>query len=261
MPKIENLDKSSFLGLNMKGKVENIVLCVVAGFFSSLMVIINHLNLPGEIHSVKTEWDQAIPFILTFVLAYLLYYPFVYGGWAFIFVFWPKIFRPYAIAMMTIGLITGIVDITYNTYAARAIFVPTDILGHILSWLYNQNTPTTALPSLHVAHSICTGFFLNKILPKISGVWVTCVILITLSTLFVKTHYLVDVIISVFLGLIISLSTWWIWQRWNYTHEPARDYKDYFSSSLKSSVNNKLTALVTKTPRNAVQNESTVKPK
>lgn len=199
--------------MNLKGWGGNIIFCILAAFLSSLMVIINRLNLPGEIHQVKTELDQIIPLVLPFVLAYLLYFPFVYGGWGFIFFLFPRMFRPYAFAMMTIGLITGIVDITYNTYAARALVEPNGFLAHTLVWLYGLNQPTTALPSLHVSHSLCTGFFLSKLYPKLTGVWVTVIVLITLSTLFIKTHYLVDVIISVFLGIIVSLATWVVWEK------------------------------------------------
>jgi len=214
----------SFRGMFLKGWVENAIFCVLAGFFSSLMVIINRLNLPGEIHQVRIEWDQAIPLVLPFVLAYLLYFPFVYGGWAFIFLLSPKMFRTYAFAMMTIGLITGIVNITYNTYAARAFVEPTDFLARTLIWLYSLNQPTTALPSLHVSHSLCTGFFLSKIYPKLTGVWVTSVILITLSTLFIKTHYLVDVIISVFLGFTVTLLVWTVWDKGITSRKLVSDY-------------------------------------
>jgi membrane-associated phospholipid phosphatase len=215
--------------MSLKGWAANVIFCVLAAFFSSLMVIINRLNLPGEIHAVNIELDQSIPLVLPFVLAYLLYFPFVYGGWTIVFIFSPKMFRPYAFAMMTIGLITGIVNITYNTYAARAFVVPTDFFARTLLWLYSLNAPTTALPSLHVSHSLCTGFFLSKIYPKLTGVWVSCVVLITLSTLFVKTHYLVDVIISIFLGLIISMAVWAVWDKGITTRKPARDklVRDY----------------------------------
>jgi len=214
----------SIRGMFLKGWVENAIFCVLAGFFSSLMVIINRLNLPGEIHQVRTELDQIIPLVLPFVLAYLLYFPFVYGGWGVIFLLSPKMFRPYAFAMMTIGLITGIVNITYNTYAARAFVEPTDFLARTLIWLYSLNQPTTALPSLHVSHSLCTGFFLSKIYPKLTGVWVTSVVLITLSTLFIKTHYLIDVVISIFLGLAVSLVVWTVWDKGITTRKLVRDY-------------------------------------
>jgi membrane-associated phospholipid phosphatase len=218
------LGEISIRGMFLKGWIENAIFCVLAAFFSSLMVIINRLNLPGEIHQVRIEWDQAIPLVLPFVLAYLLYFPFVYGGWGVIFLLSPKMFRTYAFAMMTIGLITGIVNITYNTYAARAFVEPTDFLARTLIWLYSLNQPTTALPSLHVSHSLCTGFFLSKIYPKLTGVWVTSVILITLSTLFIKTHYLVDVVISIFLGLAVSLLVWTVWDKGITTRKLVRDY-------------------------------------
>ena len=199
--------------MNLKGWVINIVFCILAAFLSSLMVIINRLNLPGTVHDVKIGLDQYIPLILPFVLAYLLYFPFVYGGWAFIFAFWPKTFRSYAFAMMTIGLITGIVNITYNTYAARAVVQPGGFLANTLIYLYGLNHPTTALPSLHVSHSLCTGFFLTKIYPKATKILLFLVTLITLSTLFIKTHYLVDVIISIFLGMIISVTISNAWEK------------------------------------------------
>jgi membrane-associated phospholipid phosphatase len=188
------------------------------------MVIINRLNLPGEIHQVQIQLDQAIPLVLLFVPAYLLYFPFVYGGWAVIFFLSPRMFRPYAFAMMTIGLITGIVNITYNTYAARAFVEPTDFLARTLIWLYSLNQPMTALPSLHVSHSLCTGFFLSKIYPKLTVVWVSSVVLITLSTLFIKTHYFIDVVISVVLGIAVSLVVWVAWDKRVTTRKLVGDY-------------------------------------
>ena len=220
----EKLERVSIRGMNLREWIDNAILCILAAFLSSLMVIINRLNIPGEIHQVKTEWDRSIPLVIPFVLAYLLYFPFVYGGWAFIFAFFPRMFRPYALAMMTIGLITGIVDITYNTYAARAFVQSTDFLSRTLLWLYSINQPTTALPSLHVSHSLCTGFFLGKLYPKLSGVWITSVVLITLSTLFVKTHYLVDVVISVALGAVVTLIVWVLWERGIKSRKLAREY-------------------------------------
>ena len=223
MPGKSNLGEKYILGMSLKGWGANAIFCVLAAFFSSLMVIINRLNLPGVIHQVNIQLDQSIPLVLPFVLAYLLYFPFVYGGWGVIFLLAPKIFRPYAFAMMTIGLITGIVNITYNTAAARAFVEPTDFFSRTLIWLYSLNAPTTALPSLHVSHSLCTGFFLSKIYPKLTGIWVTCVVLITLSTLFVKTHYLIDVVISIFLGLAVSLAVWTAWDKGVTARKLARD--------------------------------------
>jgi len=208
----EKLDKLVVRGANFKYWKENTALCLVTMVFSSLMVIINKLHLPGEIHRLETRWDLAIPIILPFVLAYIFYFPFVYLGWAFIFARWPKNFRPYAIAMMTIGLITGIINVIYPTYAPRAVVDNTDVLARMLIWLYNLNRPLTALPSLHVAHSLCTGYFLSKIYPKWTGLWMSIVVLISISTLFVKHHYIADVVIGALLGAIVCLAIDIIWE-------------------------------------------------
>ena len=208
----ERLKTIIIRGVNFKYWKENILLCLVTMVLSSLMVIINKLELPGEIHRLETRWDLAIPLVLPFVLAYILYFPFVYLGWAYIFAMWPKIFRPYAIAMMIIGLITGIVNIVYQTYAPRAVVDNTDVLARMLIYLYNLNRPLTALPSLHVSHSLCTGYFLSKIHPRLTWLWMSIVVLISISTLFVKHHYIADVVIGGLLGAIVCLAIDVIWE-------------------------------------------------
>jgi len=208
----EKSKKIIIRGVNFKYWKENVLLCLVTMVISSLMVIVNKLELPGEIHRLETRWDLAIPLVLPFVLAYFLYFPFVYLGWASIFALWPKHFRPYAIAMMIIGLITGIVNITYQTYAPRAVVDYTDILGKMLIWSYNLNRPLTALPSLHVSHSLCTGYFLSKIFPRLTWLWMSTVVLISISTLFVKHHYIADVVIGGMLGAIVCLAIDVIWE-------------------------------------------------
>jgi membrane-associated phospholipid phosphatase len=176
------------------------------------MVIINKLGLEGELHRLETRWDLAIPLVLPFVWAYLLYFPFVYLGWAFIFAFWPKQFRPYAVAMMIIGMITAVINVAYQTHAPRAVVENTGLLARILIWSYNLNRPLTALPSLHVAHSLCTGYFLSKIYPRLTWLWMSIVVLISISTLFVKHHYIADVVIGDVLGAIVCLAIDAIWE-------------------------------------------------
>jgi len=73
------------------------------------------------------------------------------------------------------------------------------------------NRPLTALPSLHVAHSLCTGYFLSKIFPKQTWLWMSTVVLISVSTLFVKHHYSADVVIGGILGAIVCMAIEIIW--------------------------------------------------
>jgi membrane-associated phospholipid phosphatase len=213
MPFKNKMETISLRGMSLKGWSENIILFVLAAIFSSLMVIINKVNLPGEIHRLETRWDVAIPMILPFVLAYVMYFPFVYLGWAFIFAFWPYQFRPYAWAMMIIGLITGIINAIYQTYAPRAVIESTDIFARMLLWLYSLNRPLTALPSLHVSHSLCTAYFFSKIYPRLTWLWIFIVALISVSTLFVKHHYIADVTVGAILGVIVSLGIGILWEK------------------------------------------------
>jgi len=121
------LGEISILGMSLKEWAKTRSFVWLAAFFSSLMVYYpTGLTCLVEIHQVRTEWDK--PSRWSCRLYWLIYCisPSCNGGWAGIFLLAPRTFRPTLFAMMTIGLITGIVNITYNTYAARAFVVPTD---------------------------------------------------------------------------------------------------------------------------------------
>jgi hypothetical protein len=179
---IEKLEKIVLRGANFKYWTKNVVLCLVTMVLSSLMVIVNKLDIPGDIHRLETQWDLAIPVILPFVLAYMLYFPFVYLGWAYIIARWPRHFRPYAFAMMIIGLITGIINI-YQTYA-RAVVDNTDIPARLL--IHNLNRPDCP------AQPACIAVLRYRIFQQNlsqADLAVMSTVLISISTL-VKHHHI-----------------------------------------------------------------------
>jgi membrane-associated phospholipid phosphatase len=69
----------------------------------------------------------------------------------------------------------------------------------------------TALPSLHVAHTLCTAYFLSKIIPRRTWVFVTITILISASTLLVKHHYIADAVTGGLFGIITCMVVDAIW--------------------------------------------------
>lgn len=74
---------------------------------------------------------------------------------------------------------------------------PSEVL---LNFIYYVDLPTNCFPSLHVAVSMISAFAIYH-KQKIKGVWAIVLgILISLSTLFTKQHYFVDVISGLLLA-------------------------------------------------------------
>jgi len=75
----------------------------------------------------------------------------------------------------------------------------------ILNFIYYVDLPTNCFPSLHVAVSMVSAFAIyNK--TRLNGIWAIILgILISLSTLFTKQHYFLDVIS----GLLLATFTYY----------------------------------------------------
>ena len=106
--------------------------------------------------------------------------------------------------MIVIGLATAVINVTYQSYAPRALVEGSDIFSILLRWHYGLNRPLTAFPSLHVSDSVCVSYYLGRVRVQQVWLWLTCAFLISISTLLVKEHYIADVIGGLVLGVVVS---------------------------------------------------------
>jgi membrane-associated phospholipid phosphatase len=80
------------------------------------------------------------------------------------------------------------------------------IMALIYSYL---EAPGAAFPSSHVAVAICTVYFSFRYLRKIRHVHLVDVILLCLSTIYCRYHYVVDVVAGIAVaGLLVPLGNW-----------------------------------------------------
>jgi membrane-associated phospholipid phosphatase len=170
------------------------------------MMIINRMDIPGDIHRVESALDRAIPLVLFFVIPYFLYFMYMAIVWIYLFLFKPKLFVPFGWAMLITGVLTAVINITYQTAAPRAFVPDMGVLADLLKWHYSINRPLTSLPSLHVIDSLVSSFFISRALPKYKFLWWGIGIGISISTLFVKEHYVADVVVGAVIALTISIA-------------------------------------------------------
>lgn len=155
-------------------------------------------------HHIGTALDDAIPLTPAWVWIYILHYPFPV----------PLILlsrrivdlrRAFA-AFVLSGLAAYCVFIAFPVEMVRPRLAEIDAPSRVLGFLYRIDPPVNCLPSLHVAVAILVALITWGLDRRWSvALWVLAA-LISVSTLFVKQHYVWDVVG----GVAIAVLGWWV---------------------------------------------------
>lgn len=161
---------------------------------------INTLDSP-HMHILNTSLDEKIPFIEYFIIPYLLWFFYIVATCVFMFFKADdKEFITFALSLIIgMSLSMCICMIYPNGITLRPDYIPDNWCGRLVAGLYNTDTSTNVFPSIHVYNSLaahialckCKAMKKHKIFLGIS--FVLCAS-ITLSTMFLKQHSIVDVI-------------------------------------------------------------------
>jgi len=194
--------------------VKRCLLGLLLMFIQFIIYFIASSNVVAKTGNFLTNLDQKIPFIPEFIYIYFsLYLMFILYFGFFLQLFnkreiWTKII-PAIGTMLIIAFIFFIV--VPSNYPRPKISSDTNSITYkLLVFLYQTDPPNNTTPSLHVASSTLLALIAydkSKIIGIVLTIWA---LLITLSTLFVKQHYLIDVIA----GILLALFCWFaIYQR------------------------------------------------
>ncbi len=170
-------------------------------------------------HVIHTALDDMIPFCEYFIVPYLLWFGYV--AWAvgyFYFKIKDEYFNLCARLFTGMTVFLAISTIYPNGHYLRpAYFEHNNIFIQMVKWLYATDTPTNLFPSVHVFNSIAVNiavwhsdnFKKNKAVRYGSAV---LMVLIILSTMFLKQHSVFDVVtgmvLAVFMYSIVYTTNW-----------------------------------------------------
>lgn len=180
-----------------------------------LGLIYPFLNNPARsTHSLVTDLDRSIPFAKIFILPYI--------GWGFfIFItliyFGLKDWEIYKKTLVTVDaslLLSYAVFFFYQTRVLRPELAGTDFLSKMVLFVYANDAPFNAFPSIHclTSYLIIRGIQASSV-KNFRNTSIICGsgFTIIISTLFVKQHVLLDVAAAIFLGEIVWLAI----SKWN----------------------------------------------
>lgn len=102
------------------------------------------------------------------------------------------LFRSFASACLFVQVSAMLSFYFFPTYVKRPVLTAGNWATQILQMVYRNDGDYNAFPSGHVYQTALICLFYNQLYPNHTGVWIGIVVIVALSTLFTRQHYLVD---------------------------------------------------------------------
>ncbi|EHQ90341.1 phosphatase PAP2 family protein [Desulfosporosinus youngiae] len=158
------------------------------------------------IHSLVTDIDQGVPFIKLFILPYIAWYFFIFGTLTY-FCFKDKNIYYRTLLSINLGLLISYgIYFFFQTHVPRPELIGDDLLTMLTAFIYSNDQPYNAFPSIHVLLSFLMIKAINKYPAKnylnVTFVYINA-ILIILATQFIKQHVILDLLSAILLGGLI----------------------------------------------------------
>lgn len=196
----------------MRKKLSDIIknghLCMMAVYFVFYMITFAYIEKRDVHHYIiHTTLDDKIPFCEYFIIPYLLWFVFVAVTITYM-IFFHQTWKEYYQLMITlvIGMTTFlIVSLIFpNGQDLRPVLSGDSIFIEAVRFIYHSDTPTNVLPSIHVFNSLacCMAILKNqrkKYKKTTDCLTIVLTILIIMSTMFLKQHSVVDVMLAALL--------------------------------------------------------------
>ena len=161
--------------------------------------------------NIHIALDDYIPFCKYFIIPYMLWFIYIAATVIFFFFYNRSEFIKYAVFLITGMSIFLVIYYLWPSYQTlRPKLTGTDIFTNIISFIYSADSSSNICPSIHVLNSLAahiaiskSSFFKDKKILK-AGSFIL-MLLICLSTVFLKQHSALDGIYAIVLAIILYI--------------------------------------------------------
>ena len=178
--------------------------------FPWLYVPINRLAHGGIVF--KTPLDGLIPLWPVWALPYQL----SIIVWV-IFLIWAvtkmdyPLLRAFGVSALAIMLTSYVIFLLFPTYVERPILTGNGWDIDLMHTIYNNDRPYNAFPSSHTYLTVLISLFWQRWYPRFWWLWSGFVVIVLLSTLFTRQHYLPDLVGGAALAWLgYRFGLWWV---------------------------------------------------
>lgn len=170
-------------------------------------VIVEHLSV-DDYYVSWLPLDDRIPFVPWFTAFYVMWYPYLLIPILYLYFRDARAFVRYGVYLV---ITLSVCLVTFMVFPNGQNLRPEDTGGGLWGWvldmLYAADTNTNVLPSMHVVTCIgtCIAAFDSQCMRKARWPVLILGVLISVSTLLVKQHSLLDVIWAAILAAAVAL--------------------------------------------------------
>lgn len=183
-----------------------------------LVFLLLERGLSLDYHVVYSPLDDKIPFCEYFLIPYLFWFVFLIGMLAYLLFFDVEGFRKMMWFVILTYTATCIIYLVYPTMQnlRPATFARDNVLTRFMAGFYQFDTNTNVCPSLHVIGSFASLFGGWHTKRFSSRPWraalVVCTVLISISTVFLKQHSVMDIPPALLLSALAYVPVYhWRW--------------------------------------------------
>ena len=190
-------------GESPRTAVVTLVLGVTAIVVSLFYDALNH---GPSVLFLRTPLDDLIPVVGPFVIPYVSLRPFIYVSAVLFLLFRARIYRSAAVSMIVVLAVSYAFYAFLQTYIDRPAITGDDLFSRMIRDVYASDQPFNDFPSLHASLSTIFAIHWLRVDRRLGvpiAIWAG---LIVVSTVFVKQHYVPDVVAGV---LLASVTSWW----------------------------------------------------
>ncbi|MCF7901696.1 phosphatase PAP2 family protein, partial [Candidatus Woesearchaeota archaeon] len=146
--------------------------------------------------------DDFIPFVPFFSVFYVLFIPLLILIFSF---YWnsQKNFYKLSFTLFLAVTITSLFHLFIPTLILRPIILESNFFTGLVSWIYSNDLPFNLFPSGHVFYSLLSNLCLYSVDKNKALYLFPVTFLVCISTVFIKQHYLFDVLFSVLLSFLL----------------------------------------------------------
>jgi len=178
-----------------------VALTIVSGGLIGIYTVLNHALTPR--YDLSVALDSAIPFLPWTLIIYMSLY---FMGFVGAVLCEGQEFCRLLVAVIAVDMICFGLFVVFTSHYPRPDI--SGLKGTMWHWmfatLYASDDPGNTFPSIHVALALMAGWRMR--LHKGGKLWVVWGVLVALSTLTVKQHYVADVVA----GCAVAMVVYWL---------------------------------------------------
>ena len=189
--------KQGIFGTGWANAGISIVLAVAVYFTSEIYYALNH---GPNVIFMKSPLDDLIPVVPPFVIPYVSLEPFIYATLVLFLLFRTHLFQSAALSLIAAWFVSYAFYFFLQSFIDRPTLTGTDTLTQMIRDVYASDNAYNDFPSLHTSLSTILAIHWWRVDRRIGipvAIWVA---LIVASTVFVKQHYVADMISGLLLA-------------------------------------------------------------